>query len=254
MEHDSAYDAAEKLGISLDLVTDAATGNADSLRQLQTELDAASKLSLAHAGSAGEVRNAVERETGAIDEAIRVADQKAAADASAAQAAKEHEKRPLGPRGAATDAEFDIDSLVDTILNFGSAELDAARRRAISRPRSTICLHRSRRTAPLDIGTDKGRANEKALDAIAQAALKTASATLTQTGSQEQATAAVQRGRDERSTRSASSASPAKRRRTTRTSSASYGQTSTPRSTPTCRRRRSPSIPTSAATRAARCS
>ncbi|MEX8058574.1 phage tail tape measure protein [Microbacterium sp. 16-032] len=198
MEHDSAYDAAEKLGISLDLVTDAATGNADSLRQLQTELDAASKLSLAHAGSAGEVRNAVERETGAIDEAIRVADQKAAADASAAQAAKEHENALSALAGAATDAEFDIDSLVDTILNFGSAELDAREAaRNFEAAIDDLSASVQENGATLDIGTDKGRANEKALDAIAQAALKTASATLTQTGSQEQATAAVQRGRDE---------------------------------------------------------
>lgn len=49
----------------------------------------------------------------------------------------------------------------------------------------------------LDITTDKGRSNQAALDAIAQSAENAAGALYTQTGSQEQATAAMQSGRDE---------------------------------------------------------
>jgi TP901 family phage tail tape measure protein len=49
----------------------------------------------------------------------------------------------------------------------------------------------------LDTSTDKGRANEAALDAIAQAAENAAGSLYTQTGSQDVATAAMQKGRDE---------------------------------------------------------
>lgn len=49
----------------------------------------------------------------------------------------------------------------------------------------------------LDIGTDKGRQNQAALDGIAQSAQNAAGALYTQTGSQEQATSAMQAGRDE---------------------------------------------------------
>ncbi|PYY32351.1 phage tail tape measure protein [Curtobacterium sp. MCBD17_030] len=49
----------------------------------------------------------------------------------------------------------------------------------------------------LDIGTDKGRNNQSALDAIASSAEASAAALYTQTGSQDQATDAMQRGRDE---------------------------------------------------------
>ena len=49
----------------------------------------------------------------------------------------------------------------------------------------------------LDITTDKGRANQGALDAIAQSAEASAAAIYNQTTSQDQATDAMQRGRDE---------------------------------------------------------
>lgn len=47
----------------------------------------------------------------------------------------------------------------------------------------------------LDIATEKGRANQAALDALARASLEKAAATLEETGSQEDATAAVEKGR-----------------------------------------------------------
>jgi len=49
----------------------------------------------------------------------------------------------------------------------------------------------------LDITTDKGRANQSALDAIAQSAEAASAAIYSQTGSQDEATNAMQRGRDE---------------------------------------------------------
>jgi TP901 family phage tail tape measure protein len=49
----------------------------------------------------------------------------------------------------------------------------------------------------VEIGTDKGRANQSALDAIAQSAESAAAAIYSQTGSQDEATSAMQRGRDE---------------------------------------------------------
>lgn len=100
--------------------------------------------------------------------------------------------------GAAADTGEQVDKLADQIRGFGSAELDA-RSAAREFEAAIDDLEESVRNngTTLDTTTEKGRANEAALDAIAQAAKETAAATLEQTGSQDLATAAVQRGREE---------------------------------------------------------
>jgi TP901 family phage tail tape measure protein len=94
IESDSAYDAAKKLGIGLDIVTDAAMGNVGSMKQLNSELElgevgsaklkqqmddsglSASDLAVAYAT----VKDAVAGESSSLEEAIRVAEQKNSVD------------------------------------------------------------------------------------------------------------------------------------------------------------------------------
>jgi TP901 family phage tail tape measure protein len=90
LEGDSAYDAAEKLGISLDTVTDAAMGNVKALKQIQEQYaygEAGSErnkklmeqtgLTLADYTAAYlQVEQAVAGEAGSIAESIRVNEQK----------------------------------------------------------------------------------------------------------------------------------------------------------------------------------
>lgn len=99
--------------------------------------------------------------------------------------------------GKATTATSDIDGLADAIRGFGSKALDArdANRQfqsAIDSATKTIADN----TKTLDTGTQAGRENEAALDAIAKSSLNSAAATYEQTGSVEKATSAINKGKD----------------------------------------------------------
>lgn len=83
MDQGSAYDNAEALGISLDLVTDAAMGSADAIRELQTEIESSKsrhdELGLSAQSAAlfaDRLSNSVKGEASSLDEAIRIAEQK----------------------------------------------------------------------------------------------------------------------------------------------------------------------------------
>ncbi|MET7949214.1 hypothetical protein [Micromonospora sp. NPDC005324] len=96
----------------------------------------------------------------------------------------------------ADTATTEIKSLREAIDEFAGQALDA---RAATRDfeeavdAASESVKRNGRT--LDEGTAKGRANQAALDAIASSAIRQSQATLTATGSQEQATAVTERGR-----------------------------------------------------------
>jgi len=99
--------------------------------------------------------------------------------------------------GAAEDAKGDVSKLAEAIEGFGKAQFDVnstQRDFQASIDEATASLEKNGVT--LDINSEAGRANQASLDAIAQSALTAAGAILTQTGSQEDATAAVQSGRD----------------------------------------------------------
>lgn len=98
---------------------------------------------------------------------------------------------------AAEDAQAEIDGLISTIAGFGGVLLDsreAQRNFEKAVDDASEALKNNGKT--LDINTEAGRANEAALDAIASAANIAASRILEQTGSEDDATAALQRGRD----------------------------------------------------------
>lgn len=81
------------------------------------------------------------------------------------------------------------------ILNGGALDVrDAERSFQAAIDDATASLEEHGRT--LDIGTEAGRANQAALDAIATSAQSLATAIFEETGSQEQATAAINAGRD----------------------------------------------------------
>lgn len=99
--------------------------------------------------------------------------------------------------GKSQDTGDSIDDLAETIRGFADAALntrDAAR--ALEESYDALTESIEQNGTSLDIGTEQGRANEEALDAIAQAAKEAAASTLEQTGSQEQANAVLKSGRD----------------------------------------------------------
>lgn len=204
MEQDSAYDAAEKLGISLDLVTEAALGNKDAMKELQEQIDAGADGTLAYANSARDILDAVEAQSGALSSATEMQKQKAEADREAAEASgdaaiatQENEVALEALTGQAEDATTGVEDLADAIRNFGSAQFDvrdATRQfeEAVDALSESVVANGN----SLDVGTEAGRANEAALDSIAQSALDLAGSLYTTTGSQDQAAGAIRRGRD----------------------------------------------------------
>jgi len=146
MESDSAFDAAEKLGLGFDLITDASMGNVDALEKVKLATEGASlssreaikireKLGLTEAEyltAVKAVRDGVKGQSSSIEEAIRVTKQKASvtddaadADESAADAADN------AGDAYATEAEkvevlYDkLHTLIDTINDSNAVAGDA---------------------------------------------------------------------------------------------------------------------------------
>ena len=208
---DSAYEAAEKLGLSLETVTDATMGNAEAYEVVKDALNQYNlvgedrdailkKLGLSeneYYAAQGQLRDGIVRTMTELGGSIEVTKQKIAADKTAAAAAKEQADALAVLEGRAVDTNDAIDGLADTIRGFGAATLDvrsAEREFQSAIDDATASLVEN--GATLDVNTDIGRENEAALDAIAEAAKDVAAATYDRTGSEEEAAAAVQRGRD----------------------------------------------------------
>lgn len=99
---------------------------------------------------------------------------------------------------AANTAEEDISTLADAIAGFGSQQLDVnSATREFESAIDSLTDSVAANGSTMDLGTEAGRANQAALDAIASSSLGLAAATLERTGSEDEAAAAVQRGRDE---------------------------------------------------------
>ncbi|QUE25587.1 tape measure protein [Microbacterium phage SadLad] len=102
----------------------------------------------------------------------------------------------LGSTAYLTGAE--VDTLAGKIRNFGDQNL-TARDAARNYEASLDTLTESIKTngATLEIGTEQGRANEAAIDALAVATLDLSAKTLTQTGEQSKANDVIAKGRGE---------------------------------------------------------
>lgn len=99
--------------------------------------------------------------------------------------------------GSAEDAQESIDQLADSLRNLGQTQLDlndANRQVEQALDDFNTTLEENGRT--LDITTEEGRANQAALDAIAESYGDLAAATVENTGNQEDAIPIIQQGRD----------------------------------------------------------
>jgi hypothetical protein len=99
-------------------------------------------------------------------------------------------------QGAAANGATELDDLKAAIEGFGSAQLDVnSSTREFEAAVDDLTASVTENGTSFDVGTEKGRANQTALDSIASSAPGVASATLSQTGSQEAATKALEGGR-----------------------------------------------------------
>lgn len=131
-ESDSAFDAAERLGISLDLVTDAAMGAPEALKQLRTELaESVKAYEEAHpasdlaADAARDLTGAVIGEAGSIEEAIRVAEQKTKVTEEGVPVTQSAAEAYLDAAGGAEELGTQLDQLIDKILEANGIGQDA---------------------------------------------------------------------------------------------------------------------------------
>ena len=99
--------------------------------------------------------------------------------------------------GSTRDAQVSLEDLQSTIEGFGSSQLNLnAATREYEASLDELTASVTDNGTSLDVAEEKGRANQAALDDIAKSTLQLSSATLENTGSQEQAAAAIKNGRD----------------------------------------------------------
>ena len=211
MQQDSVFDAAEKLGLSLETVSAAATGNAAALSEVnsvvslsadendkyQAALKASGLSSYDFNNAILKVREGLKGEGESLAEATKIAQQKEAADRKAASAAQDQADALSELEGSAVGAGKEISELADIIRGFGSTTLDVrSAEREFQASIDDVTESIAANGATLDLNTDAGRSNEAALDDLTEATLNRAAAILEQTGSEEQAEAAIMAGRD----------------------------------------------------------
>jgi len=194
----SAYDAAKKLGISLDDVTDAAMGNVDALEKLSAAtgkfgadgpeakrvmddlgLSSAEYLKAVNALEAG-----VTGEAGSIERAIEIAKQKQEADGESAKTSQTAAEAYLDEAGAVSDLQGQLTQLIDKLnesndanANAISANIDYQDTLAdVQEQIDNIAAGTEGYAAGLDAATDAGRRNKELLLELASTSQEAAKA------------------------------------------------------------------------------
>lgn len=207
-QKDAFANASRAAGISQKELVDALLEGGDAIQNIKDRLGAENTVASFFdgtgiaAGNASAAVREVEKSLGGSLEAYANAQ---AANEGYADAAQESAVTTLANAtelellsGKANDAETDLSALADAIRGFGSAQLDVnAATREFEASIDELTASVTENGTSLDVSTEQGRSNQAALDAIAVSAKGVAAATLERTGSEEEARAAVQRGREE---------------------------------------------------------
>jgi TP901 family phage tail tape measure protein len=199
LSDEGVFEAAKKAGVGQKELTDAVLEGGDALDKVYDKINATNTFGNLFDGTSISAANAVT----SLDDlraAVEAAPEKfndlaVAADGSA-EATDGVSEGLTTMSGAAVQSSEDIDALKAAIEGFGSAQLDvngATRDFEAAVDGLTESVTANGQT--LDVSTEAGRANGAALDQIAASTLALSSATLTQTGSQEAASAAIATGR-----------------------------------------------------------
>lgn len=196
-ENMSAYDAAEKLGISLDLVTDAALRDTKAMEQLQLQVEAAGQKHRsskddyeAYEGWVRTLTEAVSGEAGSLEKAIEISRQKDEANKDAADSTEvlaEATKQATADLDEMKDA---LQGVADTALGVGDAK-DAAQS-AIN----AMAEAADGAKVSLKGTNDESIAFRKSLRDVEERSRASAQAILDNGGSAKEARAEWQKGRD----------------------------------------------------------
>lgn len=198
LEEQKAFEIAEKIGISHEELTDALLEGGDAWSSITEDMR---EYVLAQNGGIGANTDQVSRIDALrsqLEGGMEAWKNETAANEEATVASEANADALAVLEGQAGDTSGAIDQLSNQILNFGKATLDTREaERQFQAALDDLTESVAENGATLDVNTEAGRANEAALDDIAEASLKRASAILLETGSQEEATAAVALGREE---------------------------------------------------------
>ncbi|KGJ72723.1 hypothetical protein GY21_13530 [Cryobacterium roopkundense] len=191
----SAYDAAEKIGLGLDLITNAASGNIDAMNELLPLLNkdtssGAFKNLMKETGlnaieltrAINDVTNGVKGESASIEDAIRVAQQKQSVDQATVTAADGVASATLTAADAylaASDTASGLQSTLMDLINSmnelnGVGQDASSANMAYQESLDAVDAQIAEVTAgtdgyvrTLDIGTEAGRSNRAMLDDLA---------------------------------------------------------------------------------------
>ncbi|RFA14554.1 phage tail tape measure protein [Subtercola boreus] len=201
LSEDGSFEAAKKAGVGQTELTDAILKGGDAYDSVQKKIVDTNTFQGIFDGTSLGAYNAGQNisklRTSVEDSGQAFIDQAAVAD-KAASATENISGAIDGVAISASDAKGDIESLKSTIEGFGKTQLDVnGATRDFEASLDDLQKTLATNGATLDIGTEQGRANQAGLDDIAKSTLALSSATLSQTGSQEDAAAAIQNGRDQ---------------------------------------------------------
>ncbi|MCK2025093.1 phage tail tape measure protein [Microbacterium sp. SSW1-47] len=207
----SAFDAAEKLGVGADVVTDAALRNSDAIDQLSTYYDALNgdqeafnRIQEETGMNAYETRAALEamiggiqKQNGAIDDAIRLKEQEKEANSTSASQTKSAADAYLEEAGAVQHLQSQLSELIDTINAANGVGQDAVTQNiryqeALAAVNEAI----TKGAYGLDISTDAGRANMDMLVGLASDSQAAAQAQFELDGSTQGYTERMRAGRE----------------------------------------------------------
>jgi len=184
----SAYDAAGKLGIAMDVVTDAALGNADAQAKVSAAIEAnnaatkngnydeyAASIGRADVSSSDaataiiNLRDRLKEQGVALDEATTQTEQKIEADKKSAGSQKDAADATGVATAAINDQVDALQELVDGQNKAAGAVLsERDAQRNLQASIDDAIKARKDNGETLDIDTEKGRANQAALDDVAK--------------------------------------------------------------------------------------
>jgi TP901 family phage tail tape measure protein len=199
----STFDQAKKAGLSLQTIQKAAEGNTKAYKELKGAVgdlnDARGVGNVSEnraADSANSVLKAVEEQRAALGAAKDQTTQMAQAQDASAEASDGAASGLDSLAESAEDATQSISDTADAIKGFNSVQLDVnSAQRDLEASIDAVTDSVKENGQSLDVTTEKGRSNAASLDSIAQSTLNYAGALYQQTGSQEQATGALESGR-----------------------------------------------------------
>jgi len=199
LTEDNVFEAASKAGISQRELTDALLEGGDALDSVKDKLSDANSFQGLFDGSSIAAESAY-RSVNKLGEAVEGSNQaykdNKAAGGEVEETTDSVAKSMDALAESTADTTVNIEDLKTAISNFGSVQLDVnAATRTFEAAVDDLAESVKENGSSLDVGTEKGRANQAALDDIARSTFDLSAATLENTGSQEEASAAIENGR-----------------------------------------------------------